>query len=184
MRIVVDLPQPFEPRKPKISPSGILKLTWFTAVKDPNLFVRFSASIEYFTSPSVTSGGTVISLCPRRRSSGRSRMNASSRFEARVRARISCGVPVARMRPPSIAISQSKRCASSMYAVATTTPICGCSSRMRATRSQNCRRASGSTPVVGSSSTRRSGSWMSEQQSPSFCFMPPESLPAGRSRKL
>ena len=52
------------------------------------------------------------------------------------------------------------------------------------TRSQNWRLANGSTPVVGSSSTSRSGSWINAQHSPSFCFMPPESLPAGRSRKL
>ena len=43
--IVVDLPQPFEPRKPKISPRGILKLTWSTATKSPNWRVSPSASI-------------------------------------------------------------------------------------------------------------------------------------------
>jgi hypothetical protein len=55
--------------------------------------------------------------------------------------------------------------------------------RMRSIRSQNCRRDSGSTPVVGSSRIKRSGSWMSEQHSPSFCRMPPESFFAGRSAK-
>ena len=35
--------------------------------------------------------------------------------------------------------------------------------------------------MVGSSRMSRSGSWISEQHSESFCFMPPESLPAGRS---
>ena len=34
--IVVDLPQPLEPRKPKISPRSMRKLTWSTAVKSPN----------------------------------------------------------------------------------------------------------------------------------------------------
>ena len=48
-------------------------------------------------------------------------------------------------------------------------------------RFQNCWRESGSTPVVGSSRMSRSGSWMSAPQRPTFCFMPPESLPAGRS---
>ena len=52
---------------------------------------------------------------------------------------------------------------------------------MRSISSQNCRRDSGSTPVVGSSRISRSGSWISAQHRPSFCFMPPESLPAGRS---
>ena len=53
--------------------------------------------------------------------------------------------------------------------------------RMSSMSVQNCRRESGSTPVVGSSRMSRSGSWISAQQSPTFCFMPPESLPAGRS---
>ena len=43
--IVVVLPQPFEPRKPKISPRSIVKLTWSTAVKSPKRRVRPSASI-------------------------------------------------------------------------------------------------------------------------------------------
>ncbi len=34
--IVVVLPAPLGPRKPKISPSGTWKLTWSTAVKSPN----------------------------------------------------------------------------------------------------------------------------------------------------
>ena len=47
-------------------------------------------------------------------------------------------------------------------------------------RSQNWPRDSGSTPVVGSSRMSKSGSLISAQQRLSFCFMPPESLPAGR----
>ncbi|MDR8943927.1 hypothetical protein FEP80_04498 [Burkholderia multivorans] len=43
--IVVDLPQPLEPRKPKISPWRICKLTWSTATKSPNRIVNASASI-------------------------------------------------------------------------------------------------------------------------------------------
>jgi len=34
--IVVDLPLPFDPRKPNISPRPMRKLTWSTAVKLPN----------------------------------------------------------------------------------------------------------------------------------------------------
>src|ERR1035437_1623495 len=41
MRIVVDLPAPFGPRKPKISPFCTSKLTRFTAVKLPKRFSRF-----------------------------------------------------------------------------------------------------------------------------------------------
>jgi hypothetical protein len=55
--------------------------------------------------------------------------------------------------------------------------------QMRRMSSQNCTRESGSTPVVGSSRMSRSGSWISAQQRPSFCFMPPESFPTGRERK-
>ena len=54
---------------------------------------------------------------------------------------------------------------------------------MRSIRSQNWRRDSGSTPVVGSSRISRSGSCSNAQHNPSFCFMPPDSLPAGRSGK-
>ena len=43
--IVVVLPQPFEPRKPKISPLGMRKLTLSTAVKSPNRIVSPSASM-------------------------------------------------------------------------------------------------------------------------------------------
>ena len=45
------------------------------------------------------------------------------------------------------------------------------------------RRESGSTPTVGSSSSSSCGERTSVQARPSFCFMPPESLPAGRSVK-
>ena len=43
--IVVVLPQPLEPRNPKISPRSMRKLTWSTAVKSPNFWVRPCASI-------------------------------------------------------------------------------------------------------------------------------------------
>ena len=49
------------------------------------------------------------------------------------------------------------------------------------TMSHSSRRDTGSTPKVGSSSSSSSGSWTSAQESPSFCFMPPESWPARRS---
>jgi hypothetical protein len=47
---------------------------------------------------------------------------------------------------------------------------------------QNSRREMGSTPVVGSSSRSTSGRWIRVQMRASFCRIPPESLPAGRSR--
>ena len=50
--IVVDLPQPFEPRKPKISPRPMRKLTWSTAVKLPNRRVSPSASMAGTSSSS------------------------------------------------------------------------------------------------------------------------------------
>ncbi len=45
---------------------------------------------------------------------------------------------------------------------------------------QKSRRDTGSTPVVGSSSSSTRGVWISAQTRPSFCFMPPESCPARR----
>ena len=66
--------------------------------------------------------------------------------------------PLAGFLPAFIATNQSNRSASSMYAVATSTLMVGRRSRMRSISSQNWRRASGSTPVVGSSRMSRSGS--------------------------
>src|SRR5437764_1308081 len=45
MRITVDFPEPFGPKKPKIAPLPTLKLTWSTAVNCPNRRVRPSHSI-------------------------------------------------------------------------------------------------------------------------------------------
>src|SRR5512145_110299 len=40
MRMVVDLPAPFGPRKPKISPRRTVRLTRLTAIKSPKRFSR------------------------------------------------------------------------------------------------------------------------------------------------
>ena len=61
--MVVDLPQPFEPRKPKISPRSIESVTWSTAVKLPKRRVRPWASIAI--SATGARGGIVSSVCPR-----------------------------------------------------------------------------------------------------------------------
>src|SRR5205085_3749850 len=45
IRITVDLPEPFGPRKPKIDPLPTLNETWSTAVNVPKRFVRPSHSI-------------------------------------------------------------------------------------------------------------------------------------------
>src|SRR5271157_1256312 len=50
MRIVVDLPAPFGPRKPKISPLRTVRLTWSTATKLPNRLTRFSTTTELWFS--------------------------------------------------------------------------------------------------------------------------------------
>src|SRR5262249_46796069 len=68
--IVVDLPQPFEPRKPKISPREMRKLTWSTAVKLPNRLVRPSASMAGTSESSEVRGRTSTFLCSARFSSG------------------------------------------------------------------------------------------------------------------
>ncbi|MNT52234.1 hypothetical protein D3C72_1892490 [compost metagenome] len=54
--MVVDLPQPFEPRKPKISPRPMRKFTWSTAVKSPKRMVRSCASMATFCALAASSG--------------------------------------------------------------------------------------------------------------------------------
>ncbi len=111
--IVVDLPQPLEPRKPKISPRSIVKFTALTAVNFPNRRVRFRATIAG-SPPVSTLGGIVNRRASPRFSSGSRATKVSSRVSVPVLCLSSSGVPVARIRPASIAISQSKRSASSM----------------------------------------------------------------------
>ncbi|MCY1532400.1 hypothetical protein D9M68_676750 [compost metagenome] len=112
--MVVDLPQPLEPRKPNISPFRMRKLTWSTATKSPNFMVRSRASMAISASSPTASGTISTGLWPRRLASGSSAMKAASRESAPVRRSSSAGVPVASTRPSSMAISQSKRSASSM----------------------------------------------------------------------
>ena len=111
--MVVDLPQPLEPRKPKISPRRIRKLTRSTAVKAPKRMVRLCASMA-MSSSATCSGGITTGTWPRFFSSGSSAMKASSSEAVAVRASSCAGVPVASTWPASMATSQSKRCASSM----------------------------------------------------------------------
>src|ERR1017187_7303008 len=47
MRIVVDLPAPFGPRKPKTSPLVTARLSRSTATKSPNRLTRFSTTTEF-----------------------------------------------------------------------------------------------------------------------------------------
>jgi hypothetical protein len=49
--IVVDLPQPLEPRKPKISPRRMRKDTLSTATKSPKRMVSPSASMAISSAP-------------------------------------------------------------------------------------------------------------------------------------
>ncbi len=112
--IVVDLPQPFEPRKPKISPRPMRMLTWSTAVKSPNRRVSPSASIAGTVSSLDGRGRITTSWCCERSASGSRAMKAASRFFSPVFCRICGVVPVAIILPLSMATSQSKRSASSM----------------------------------------------------------------------
>ena len=81
--IVVVLPQPLEPRKPRISPRSMRKLTWSTAVKSPKRRVNPRALIA--TTPSSDRrGGTTSVWCLRRLSSGSKVMNACSRVRLEV----------------------------------------------------------------------------------------------------
>ena len=106
--IVVDLPQPLEPRKPKISPRPMVKLTRLTAVKLPNRLVRSVASMAG-SPPGSTRGGITRARRPPSAAPGSSETNASSRFFVPVRSINWAGVPVAMTRPASMAIVQSKR---------------------------------------------------------------------------
>jgi hypothetical protein len=47
IRISVDLPAPFGPSRPKISPSSTAKLMPLTAVKSPNVLTMFRTSIAF-----------------------------------------------------------------------------------------------------------------------------------------
>jgi len=92
-----------------------------------------------------------------------------------------CGESVFRIFPFAMSAILSHRAASSMYGVETRTLIppflifCKIS--------QSSWRETGSTPVVGSSSTSSFGRCMRAQQRASFCFIPPESFPARRFLK-
>ncbi len=104
------------------------------------------------------------------------------KVKPRARSLNAAGVPSSSNRPAFITNTCAHRSASSMYAVLTIT--------LRFSSSTNCctifhrsRRDSGSTPTLGSSSSSRSGERTSVQARPSFCFMPPDSLPAGRAVK-
>src|SRR5579863_9840062 len=50
MRMVVDFPAPFGPRKPKTSPLRTVRLRRSTATKLPNFFTRFSITTEFAAS--------------------------------------------------------------------------------------------------------------------------------------
>ena len=91
---------------------------------------------------------------------------------------------MAKTLPSSTAIKRSYCSASSIYAVAINTLMLGRRRRISAMSSQNWRRDKGSTPVVGSSKINKSGSWMSAQHKPNFCFIPPDNFCAGRSAKF
>src|SRR5665647_1788154 len=122
--MVVVLPQPLEPRKPKISPRSMQKLTRSTAVKSPKRRVRLSASMA--ASPSRGwRGGITSARYFRRRSPGSIAMNASSSEAAPERALSATGSPAASTLPALIATSQSNCSASYMYAVATITLMPG-----------------------------------------------------------
>lgn len=115
--MVVVLPQPFEPRKPKISPRAMRKLTRSTATKSPKRQVRSRASIAGGPSGAARGGGgpgggAAGGAAPRARAS--SATKAPSSESAPARAVSSAGAPSARTRPPSMATRRSRRAASSM----------------------------------------------------------------------
>ena len=111
--IVVVLPQPFDPRNPKISPRAISKSTLSTAVKSPNL--RVSPFATMAASPDVTlRRGMMLAVSATRSLPGTSATYASSRLSLPVLRINSPGLPVPMTRPSFMAISQSNWPASSM----------------------------------------------------------------------
>ena len=82
--IVVVLPQPFEPTKPKISPRSIVKLTWSTAVKSPKRQVRSRATMTGSVVDRCGAAGFAARGGRRARRSGSRAMNASSIVRAPV----------------------------------------------------------------------------------------------------
>src|SRR5262249_10687007 len=97
--MVVVLPQPFEPRKPKISPRAMRKLTWSTATKSPNRRVRPSASIAGVSSALMLRGRTTTSLCWGRSFCGTKGIEAATSVVFCALARISFGAPRAMTLP-------------------------------------------------------------------------------------
>ena len=85
-------------------------------------------------------------------------MNASSSVATPRDLTSSAGVPVASTRPESISDIRSQRSASFMKWVETKI-VTSCSRERSISASQNWSRARGSTPEVGSSRMRISGSW-------------------------
>ena len=105
-------------------------------------------------------------------------MNAPSRFAEPVSAFIASGVEQRISLPLCISPTRLQRSASSRYAVVMKMVMPSFSSWYR--MAQKSRRETGSTPLVGSSRNRIRGRCSSVHISASFCFMPPESCPAGR----
>ena len=100
----------------------------------------------------------------------------------RARRRTSAGVPSANTRPASMMAIRSQYSASSIKCVVTMT-VTPCWARA-VIRLQNSRRARGSTPLVGSSRNRVSGSCNRAAAIDKRCLNPPGSWALGESREL
>ena len=70
MRMVVDLPAPFGPRKPSTSPLSTVNETPFTAIFGPKAFFRFRTSIMENSGQFVHNSAS-RSIAPNRRSAAR-----------------------------------------------------------------------------------------------------------------
>jgi hypothetical protein len=108
--MVVDLPQPLEPRKPKISPRRMRKFTWSTATKSPKRMVR--SAPRWRCRRRRCSGGITTAVAALL-SSGSRAMKAASSVRAGARQQLGRRAG-GQHRPSSMATSQSKRWASSM----------------------------------------------------------------------
>ena len=111
--MVVVLPEPFEPTKPKISPRSMVKLTRSTAVKSPKRQVS-SRAVMTGSASAKWRGGICEPVVTGALLLGQQRHEGFFHGPRAVWVLSSAGEPLARILPPSMAISKSNRSASSM----------------------------------------------------------------------
>jgi len=171
------LPAPLEPRNPKISPrSSAENSRDRQPVKSPeSLRKRHWIQCGTFT-PRVETAVITGSLWPRRASSGSSSMKPFRACPYWFLPQIFLGSPVASTLPAFIATSQSNPSASPCRRWQPWTLMSWRRSLMRSMSSQNCFERGVDPGRRSSRINQIRDREINEQQSPSFCFIPPGKL--------